>query len=149
MTPEQEGSILEVLDRARDMTLATVRPDGYPQATTVSFVHDGLRIYFGCGAHSQKARNIEGSDKVSLTVDLPYADWSGIRGLSAGGRARVVADEAEQQRAFNAMLEKFPQVADYAEFGEQNEMRLMRIDLEAVSLLDYRKGFGHKEDIML
>ena len=39
--------ILAILDEATDMTIATVRPDGYPQATAVGYVHDGVTLYFG------------------------------------------------------------------------------------------------------
>ena len=42
--------ILAILSGATDMTIATVRPDGYPQATTVGYVHDGVKIYFGTSA---------------------------------------------------------------------------------------------------
>ena len=52
------GEILSVLKGANDMTIATIRPDGFPQATTVSYVSDGLTIYFGCAARSQKAQNV-------------------------------------------------------------------------------------------
>jgi nitroimidazol reductase NimA-like FMN-containing flavoprotein (pyridoxamine 5'-phosphate oxidase superfamily) len=48
--------ILSVLKDASDMTIATIRPDGYPHATTVSYVSDGLTIYFGCAAESRKRR---------------------------------------------------------------------------------------------
>ena len=41
-----------------DLALATIRPDGYPQATTVSYAHEGLTIYIGVGHQSQKAANI-------------------------------------------------------------------------------------------
>ena len=40
------------------MTIATNRPDGWPQATTVGYVNDGLTIYFLCSPQSQKAANI-------------------------------------------------------------------------------------------
>jgi pyridoxine/pyridoxamine 5'-phosphate oxidase len=63
--------ILSILKGASEMTIATVRPDGYPQATTVNFVSDDLVIYFGCAADSQKARNIACNGKVSLTVTVP------------------------------------------------------------------------------
>ena len=58
MDPGLREEILSVLKDASDMTIATIRPDGYPQATTVSYVSDGLTIYFGCAAESQKAQNI-------------------------------------------------------------------------------------------
>src|SRR5215470_12591780 len=90
MDPGLREEILSILKGAGDMTIATIRPDGYPQATTVSYVNDGLVIYFGCAAESQKARNLALNDKVSLTVTLPYFNWEEIRGLSLGGRAAPV-----------------------------------------------------------
>ena len=73
--PALTEEIIAILDDANDMTIATVREDGYPQATTVSYVNDGLNIYFGCAAQSQKAKNLAGNSKVSLAVNLPYASW--------------------------------------------------------------------------
>lgn len=69
MTPEMRTKILELLARHNNMTIATVRPDGYPQATTVGYVNDGLSIYFGCGAQSQKAQNLARNNKVSAAID--------------------------------------------------------------------------------
>ncbi len=40
------------------MTIATLRPDGWPQATTVAYANEGLTIYFVCGPDSQKATNL-------------------------------------------------------------------------------------------
>jgi general stress protein 26 len=96
MDPALEQEIISILDDANDMTIATVREDGYPQATTVSYVNDGLAIYFGCAAESQKAKNIARSAKVSLTVNLPYASWNEIRGLSIGGKAEAVTDPGDR-----------------------------------------------------
>jgi nitroimidazol reductase NimA-like FMN-containing flavoprotein (pyridoxamine 5'-phosphate oxidase superfamily) len=45
MGPGLKQEILSILDDANDTTIATVREDGYPQATTVSYVNDGLNIY--------------------------------------------------------------------------------------------------------
>jgi nitroimidazol reductase NimA-like FMN-containing flavoprotein (pyridoxamine 5'-phosphate oxidase superfamily) len=89
MDPAQTEEIVSILNEANDMTIATVREDGYPQATTVSYVNDGLTIYFGCAAESQKAKNIARNPKISLTVNLPYASWDEIRGLSVGGKAAL------------------------------------------------------------
>ncbi len=147
MTPQQKADILEILDGAKDLTVATVREDGYPQATTVSFVHDGLKIYFGCDPNSQKARNIERSDKVSLTADLPYKEWNEIRGVSVGGRARFVTDAKERQHVFELMLARFPQIADYIKESDADEVGVVCVEPEVISLLDYRKGFGHTEEI--
>jgi nitroimidazol reductase NimA-like FMN-containing flavoprotein (pyridoxamine 5'-phosphate oxidase superfamily) len=34
--------ILTILDQRRIMTIATLRPDGWPQATTVGYANEGL-----------------------------------------------------------------------------------------------------------
>jgi nitroimidazol reductase NimA-like FMN-containing flavoprotein (pyridoxamine 5'-phosphate oxidase superfamily) len=69
MDQSQRDFILNILDKGKDLTLATIRPDGYPQATTVSYANDGLQIYVGIGKDSQKADNIRYCDKVSLTIN--------------------------------------------------------------------------------
>src|SRR5215467_9362515 len=62
-----KSKILELLDQHRLMTIATNRPDGWPQATTVGYVNDGLTIYFLCSPQSQKAANLARDSRVSLT----------------------------------------------------------------------------------
>ena len=148
MDPRLKQEILSILDDATDMTIATVREDGYPQATTVSYVNDGLNIYFGCAANSQKAKNLARDSKVSLTVNLPYTSWNDIRGLSIGGRAQRVTDPQELNEASQLMFEKFPQIARYAP-AELEDIVLFRVTPEVISVLDYRKGFGHSDLVKL
>jgi nitroimidazol reductase NimA-like FMN-containing flavoprotein (pyridoxamine 5'-phosphate oxidase superfamily) len=74
--------ILELLDQHRLMTVATNRPDGWPQATTVGYVNDGLALYFLCAPQSQKAQNLGRDDRVSLTIDHDASDPMAITGLS-------------------------------------------------------------------
>ena len=148
MDPGLREEILSILKGAGEMTIATVRPDGYPQATMVNYVSDGLVIYFGCAAESQKARNIACNDKVSLTVALPYFSWEEIRGLSIGGRAVPVTDPQEISRVSELMLRKFPQILRYALAGKKGVF-LVRITPEVISILDYRKGFGHTDFVKL
>ena len=144
MDPMLTDEIISILDNAIDMTIATIREDGYPQATTVSYVNDGLTIYFGCGAASQKAKNLARNSKISLTVNLPYASWKEIRGLSIGGRAERVTGPQEMGEVSQLMFEKFPQIAGYAP-AEPEEIVLFRVTPEIISVLDYRKGFGHTD----
>lgn len=42
MNEEIRKKILALLDRHRVMTIATLRPHGWPQATTVGYVIEGL-----------------------------------------------------------------------------------------------------------
>ncbi len=133
-----------ILEGASEMTIATVRPDGYPQATTVSYVHDGLTLYFGTAADSQKAKNIALCDKVSLTVNLPFHRWEEILALSMGARAALVTDREEIAKVGRLMLKRFPLGADFGP-DEADTIALFSIRPVVVSVLDYRKGVGHTE----
>ncbi len=137
--------ILSILSGAADMTLATNRADGFPQATVVSFVNDGLALYFGCGAESQKLRNIRRDPKVSAAITLPYDSWDTITGVSLGGLATVLSDPAEIERVGAMMFAKFPQAAAVAQAGPPPDTALVRVDPVAISVLDYAQGFGHCE----
>ena len=148
MDSATRDKIVAILDGGNEMTIATVRPDGYPHATTVSYVHDGLTLYFGTAAGSQKAHNIALCDKVSLTVNLPFNRWEEILGVSMGARAARVTDPAEIAKVGRLMLKKFPQGADFGP-EEADSIALFAVRPVVISLLDYRKGFGHTELIEL
>jgi general stress protein 26 len=137
--------VLHVIDNANDLTLATVRPDGYPQATTVSFAHDGMNLYVGIGKGSQKANNVRQNNKVSLTINLPYDDWREIKGLSMSALAEVIEDGAGADTAKACLLARFPQVAQWSDPAMTGEIAFLKITPQVVSVLDYSKGFGHTE----
>lgn len=139
---------LDILNSVNDMSLATVRPDGYPQATTVSYANDGLTLYIGVGLDGQKAHNIQRNNKVSLTVTPAYQDWNHIKGLSVGGVAEIVQDPEEMRHASECMLKRFPQLktltAGTASLPWTGAV-FVKISPQVVSVLDYEKGFGHTE----
>lgn len=103
MDPTLENKILELLDRHRVMTLATLRPDGWPQATTVGYVNDGLNLYFLCGLDSQKAANLARDDRVSLTIDDDPAQIMQIAGLSMAAHAERVSDRREAEKVLSML----------------------------------------------
>ncbi|MES2758895.1 MAG: pyridoxamine 5'-phosphate oxidase family protein [Pseudomonadota bacterium] len=140
--------VLKVIEGANDLTLATVRPDGYPQATTVSFAHDGLNLYVGIGKHSQKANNVKHNNKVSLTINLPYQDWREIQGLSMSALAEVLVAGPDVDLAKSCLLKRFPQIAEWGETGPANEVAFLKITPQVISILDYTKGFGHTEQVV-
>lgn len=137
--------VLNIIDHAKDMTLATVRPDGYPQATTVSYANDGLTLYVGIGKDSQKANNIRRNNKVSLTINVDYPDWEHIKGLSMGGIAELVAEPEEVKRASDCMRQRFPQLADWNDSQQADDVVFLKIAPQVISVLDYEKRFGHTE----
>ncbi len=148
MDEKLHEQIISIVDDVDDMTIATVREDGFPQATTVSYVNDGLAIYFITTADTQKARNIARNNKVSLTIDRAYDSWDDIESLSMGALAISVTDPAEQERIGNLLLKKFPKAATYETEGAA-ELAFFRLEPVAISLLDYKKGFGHTELVVL
>jgi general stress protein 26 len=137
--------VLNVIESANDLTLATVRPDGYPQATTVSFAHDGLNLYVGIGKRSQKADNVRHNNKVSLTINLPYQDWREIKGLSMSALAEIMEDSAGVDAARACLLRRFPQIAEWSDAALASDVAFLKITPQVVSILDYSKGFGHTE----
>ena len=57
LDPHTRRFVEELLAAHNVLTLATVQEDGWPQATTVGYVNDGLTIYVGAAKDSQKVRN--------------------------------------------------------------------------------------------
>lgn len=137
--------ILDIINHGRDLTLATIRPDGYPQATTVSYANDGMTIYVGIGGNSQKADNIRHCNKVSLTINADYTDWNHIRGVSMAAIAEFLSDPEEIEHATAFMLKRFPEVAQWLGTPQAAATVLLKIRPQIVSVLDYEKGFGHTE----
>lgn len=145
MDKRQQAFVLQVLDTAQDLTIATIRPDGYPQATTVSFAHEDMLIYVGIGRNSQKADNIRANGKVSLTINLPYRDWRAIRGLSMSAFAEVLDEAQEVSQAAACLERRFPAVEEWCGPDMAHEVAFVRIRPQMVSVIDYSKGFGHTE----
>ena len=100
--------IQALLDGHRIMTIATLRPDGWPQATTVGYVNEGLTLWFLCGLESQKARNLAQDNRVSITIDHDTPDIMSITGLSMAARAHRVTDRAEAEKVIAMMPLKYP-----------------------------------------
>ena len=138
--------ILALLDQHRIMTIATLRPDGWPQATTVGYVNEGLTLYFLCGLDSQKAKNLARDDRVSLTIDHDTPDIMAITGLSMAARATAVLDRAEATRIIQMLPSKYPEkIAVPMPMPTADEVRIFRVAPVVISVLDYSKGFGHTE----
>lgn len=148
MDEAMKRKILDLLRDHRIMTLATLRPDGWPQATTVGYVNEGFTLWFLCGLDSQKARNLSKDDRVSLTIDHDTADIMAITGLSMAARAHRVTDRAEVERVLAMMPSKYPDApASTATLPmpAPEDVAIFRVVPEVISVLDYRQGFGHTD----
>jgi nitroimidazol reductase NimA-like FMN-containing flavoprotein (pyridoxamine 5'-phosphate oxidase superfamily) len=138
--------ILALLDQHRIMTVATLRPDGWPQATTVGYVNEGLTLYFLCGLDSQKAANLARDDRVSLTIDHDTTDLMAITGLSMAARATAVAGRAEAEKVLAMLPLKYPEQPPLpVPMPRPEDVRIFRVVPTVISVLDYSKGFGHTD----
>jgi nitroimidazol reductase NimA-like FMN-containing flavoprotein (pyridoxamine 5'-phosphate oxidase superfamily) len=146
MDDEIRRKILKLLDEHRIMTLATLRPDGWPQATTVGYVNEGLTLYFLCGLESQKAKNLARDDRVSLTIDHDTADVMAITGLSMAAHAQAVTDRAEAEKVLRMLPLKYPDAPPLPmQMPSPDEVRMFRLTPLVISVLDYAKGFAHTD----
>jgi general stress protein 26 len=150
MDDEIRRKILKLLDEHRIMTVATLRPDGWPQATTVGYVNEGLTLWFLCGLESQKAKNLARDDRVSLTIDHDTPDVMAITGLSMAAHATAVTDRAEAEKVLRMLPLKYPDAPPLPmPMPSPDEVRLFRVTPMVISVLDYSKGFAHTDLVHL
>jgi general stress protein 26 len=144
MTPELRTLTLDLLDNHRIMTIATNRPDGWPQATVVGYSNEGLTIYCFIARTSQKYSNIVRDKRLSIAIASDFPDPLQIRGLSMAATAAQVDDIREYDRAYGVLLDRYP---EYAKWPRPTPALapMLRITPKIISILDYSKGFGHSD----
>lgn len=144
MKANLKDTIIQLLDAHRIMTIATNRPDGWPQATTVSYANDGLVLYSFVARNGQKYSNIRRDSRVSIAIARDYPQPLAIKGLSLAGRALVIEDRGEVDHAYALLLSRYPEYKIRPR-PIPAEVPLIRVTPEFVSVLDYSKGFGHTD----
>jgi len=149
MTPRREhGELIEaairLLDSHRLMTMATNRPDGWPQATTLAYVNDGLTIFCFVSRLSQKYLNVQKDPRVSVAIAGDFKSPDGIAGLSLAARAIPIEDRAIYDHVAESFRARFP---EYSEWPHPHPVMapVLRIKPEVISLVDYSQGFGHSD----
>lgn len=135
-----------ILASATEMTLATIRSDGSPHASTVSFASDGIVLFAAIALDSHKAHDIRADGRVSLTVNAPFKNWNEIQGLSIDGIASMLDGYEEHLVASALLLQKLPAYAALVGASPAVPwpgMLFIRIVPSVLMLLDYTKHFGH------
>ena len=146
MEPALHDKILSLLANHRIMTIATLRADGWPQATTVGYANEGLTLYFLCGPDSQKAQNIARDGRVSLTIDRDTPQVMEITGLSMAAHAQAVIDPVEAKKAMALLMARYPEQQSLPlPIPRPEDIRIVRVTPTIISVLDYTKGFAHTD----
>ena len=150
MSAESLSLILKLLDECDDLTLATVRPDGTPQANIVNFGHEHLTLYFATGRDSQKVRNLQSCDRVSLALRTDYEEWVSVKGLSITATATLRADDsAWAQHAKECLAMRFPARSNSPSPQDLPGAVFVKVVPSEICLIDYSKGYGHREVLRL
>lgn len=140
-----QGAV-EILDSHRTMAISTLRPDGWPQTTFVGYANEGLTLYFLIFRSSQKLANIRRDMRISLAVGGDAKELSQLTAVYAAAHAIEVTDSKERSRAWNLLEARHPNLVDF-ELPDRTEAAMMKAVCRYVTVLDYRKGPGHTEEL--
>lgn len=132
--PSPETKVSAILARHHLMSVATLRPDGWPQATLVNYLADGLTLYFLVAQDSQKRANIAADPRVSIAIG---GDADGLpEGLSLAGLATPI-DDPLWVDALNRKIWGTPEFARFEPHPPGHAVTLLRFTPQWVSLIDY------------
>ncbi|GAA0869553.1 hypothetical protein GCM10009116_13890 [Brevundimonas basaltis] len=132
-----EAAIVDLLSREHLMTVACNRADGFPQATTVGYINDGLRLYFMVSRASQKFGNLRHDPRASIAI-RSRSGGSAV-GLSMGGHVVEVTDEATAAGLSEQMATRFPGVHVYCPSGESTALlQFTPVVVSAVGVVEGR-----------
>lgn len=136
-------AVIHLLDRERLMTLACVRPDGWPQATTVGYVNEGLNVYFVVARDSQKFANLQSDSRASIAVRISGPDCGDGLGVSMGGRVAEVTEATTVERLNRAVAERYPDV--HVHCPSSDAVATLHFRPMVVSAVGVVKGRSHPE----
>jgi PPOX class probable F420-dependent enzyme len=103
--------------------LATVRRDGRPHVVPICFVVTDDVVYSAVDdkpkrhRHLQRVSNVKATGAASLLVDEYNDDWSRLWWVRLDGRARLVDNPVETERAISSLKIKYPQYRDRPPLG--------------------------------
>jgi nitroimidazol reductase NimA-like FMN-containing flavoprotein (pyridoxamine 5'-phosphate oxidase superfamily) len=140
--------ILNFLASHNVMTLATVRPDGFPQTTMVYYVHSDLTIYFATNPDSQKAGNIGLNCKVSVAIAGETERAYKLQACYLSGTAKRLTDP---RLVHHTQLKLFQAVPESKRFSpaDPEKLAIYSITPVAISLVDFECGYGKTFQIEL
>ena len=144
---ELERTIIEHLKKHNGGTMSTVREDGTPQASGITYVSDGLIIYFAMDPESYKKRNVDRNPNVGLAIFKDYYRWDKARAVQLAGRCEIVTDKDEIAKIETLLVEKFPWLVSHPgprEWAARvGPVPYYKIVPKTIAYLDYQKfGFN-------
>ena len=111
------------LAAARVARLATTDPDGRPHLVPIVFALDGDTLYSAVDQKPKRSRTLRRIENtrvrpdVTILVDHYEEDWTRLWWIRIRGRARVLDDGDERERALGLLRAKYPQYRDEPPVG--------------------------------
>lgn len=139
-----EDRAIEILEQHGVMALATLRPDGWPQATIVSYVSERLILYFLISRTSQKFANIVADPRVSIAIGSEASTPSKIEGLSIAAHATESRDVPYRGEMLAKLSARHPGYFDPASLA-LDRSALIRAVPSIISVVDFSQGLGHTD----
>lgn len=135
---ELRARIAAILDQSRVLALATLRPDGWPQATLVGYVRDGLTLYFAVARNSQKLANVGRDPRVSIALgrETPRR----VHGLSMAALVEEVLEPIEVERLNRVIGARYREQVVFA--PREVGAALLRAEPRFISIFDDHTGPG-------
>jgi len=139
--------IKNILSQHELLTLGTLDETGFPDVRSVDFAvdnEDESKIYFTTFKGTKKVKEIELNNQVYVVVDKAansIEELAQIKYLRAKGKAYVVNEPEEAQKAMGLLMQKYPFLSELP--GDPSMMSIYRIELSEVAVTDNSLGFGH------
>ena len=130
----------EILNRNTSGVLSVSGDDGYPYAVPLSYVYDGVALYFHCAKSGHKLDAIARNEKVSFCVIdrdeiVPEKYTTYYRSVILFGRAKIITDNGEMLSAIEKLAIKYNPTGDKenrdaAINKEFSALCIVRIDID-------------------
>ena len=149
-TQNLKNEIDEYLKDLPFVALAYVRSDGTPvQRTLGSFVRHENSVFFSTRIDAAKVREIESNPRGSLFFEAENQQLSGWKNVLFAGKALPITGDLELKLATELLSARRPRFKEKIANEGLTNTRLFRFEAEEIEFLDYAKGAGHREKILL
>ena len=146
MSKEILAKIADYLASQMSLNLGTVTADGKPIVHTMGYASEGAVVYFATSKESRKAQNMINNPAVAYTVDQDtYESFGKIQGIQAMGKAIVLEDPKDLEKARGLLFKKFPQMAN---MPAMPGTVVFKIEPTEIYFLDYTVSFGHRDHVV-
>jgi len=148
VSEELRKEVLDYISSHTAAVMATSKQDN-PRAASVLYAHDGFNIIVHTIAGTAKVRSVEMNPNVALVIDDQAQEgWGQMKTLQYIGKAEILKNSEEQQKAAELYMKRFPIVKRFlTPEGLATDQVLIKITPERIYFSDYSKGTGHREKL--